>query len=260
MGYVALVVFVLYIVAKIADSLGVFDIEAPEPVGSRLPGAIGLLRRIEAEHPGSEALVVPVLVVRLGVYLSAADGHVDPREIEAIRAFFVRPGTPLWVVEMLENVIEMPPGDQELSMLLEELKRVVDRDDQQVILFALLNIITADGSVDKGEVSFFFAVTQSLGLSFEEAQAILRQVTGGDGTGETPRSEAPTRSARRSDYDVLGLDGMSSIETIRKSYRELARKYHPDRVEHLGPEFKELAERRMSEINGAYERLLAANS
>lgn len=48
-------------------------------------------------------------------------------------------------------------------------------------------------------------------------------------------------------------------EEILAAYRKMARLYHPDRVEGLGPEFKELAERRMKEINAAYRELAGAN-
>lgn len=39
------------------------------------------------------------------------------------------------------------------------------------------------------------------------------------------------------------------------AYRNLVKSYHPDKVGHLAPEFTEVAERRMKEINQAYEIL-----
>lgn len=39
------------------------------------------------------------------------------------------------------------------------------------------------------------------------------------------------------------------------AYRQMAKMYHPDRVANLAPEFIELAEERMKEINAAYEVL-----
>ena len=43
------------------------------------------------------------------------------------------------------------------------------------------------------------------------------------------------------------------METIKKSYRQLSMKYHPDKVSHLGDEFKKVAEEKMKEINAAYD-------
>ncbi len=43
------------------------------------------------------------------------------------------------------------------------------------------------------------------------------------------------------------------METIKKAYRTLSMKYHPDKVGHLGEEFRRVAEEKMKEINVAYE-------
>lgn len=61
-------------------------------------------------------------------------------------------------------------------------------------------------------------------------------------------------------YQILGIDRSASGTEIKQSYRKLASKYHPDKLEHLGDEFKELAERRFKEIQKAYEELTGKGS
>ncbi|HBE89507.1 MAG TPA: hypothetical protein DDW67_10255 [Elusimicrobia bacterium] len=56
-------------------------------------------------------------------------------------------------------------------------------------------------------------------------------------------------------YKVLGVPENASTDEIRQAYLRLANKYHPDKVEHLGEEFRELAHRRFKEIQAAYEAL-----
>jgi DnaJ like chaperone protein len=56
-------------------------------------------------------------------------------------------------------------------------------------------------------------------------------------------------------YSVLGVSRNASPETIRTAYRRLAGQYHPDKVVHLGEEFRELADRRFKEIQAAYDEL-----
>ena len=56
-------------------------------------------------------------------------------------------------------------------------------------------------------------------------------------------------------YHILGVDRSASAAQIKQAYRELARKYHPDKLEHLGDEFKALAETRFKEIQKAYQEL-----
>jgi uncharacterized membrane protein YkvA (DUF1232 family) len=56
-------------------------------------------------------------------------------------------------------------------------------------------------------------------------------------------------------YRILGVERGASPETIKKAFRQMAGKYHPDKVEHLGEEFRVFAEKRFKEIQRAYEEL-----
>ena len=59
-------------------------------------------------------------------------------------------------------------------------------------------------------------------------------------------------------YRTLGLNPGASLDEIKKAYREMAKKYHPDHFS--DPHAKELAEEKMAEINQAYDSLTQANS
>ena len=56
-------------------------------------------------------------------------------------------------------------------------------------------------------------------------------------------------------YRILEIERNASQETIKKAFRRLAGKYHPDKVQHLGEEFRVLAEKRFKEIHKAYDEL-----
>ncbi|HDZ90692.1 MAG: DnaJ domain-containing protein [Deltaproteobacteria bacterium] len=56
-------------------------------------------------------------------------------------------------------------------------------------------------------------------------------------------------------YSVLGIGRDATPGEIKQAYLRLAGKYHPDKVVHLGEEFRELAEIRFKEIQGAYQKL-----
>ncbi len=52
---------------------------------------------------------------------------------------------------------------------------------------------------------------------------------------------------------VLGLKGKLTRADLKKCYRDLVAKYHPDKVQHLGAEFQDMAEQKAKLINEAYE-------
>ncbi|MGE0122763.1 MAG: J domain-containing protein [Vicinamibacterales bacterium] len=56
-------------------------------------------------------------------------------------------------------------------------------------------------------------------------------------------------------YAVLGIRPGATIEQIKAAYRTKIKEYHPDQVERLGPELRELAKRKTQEINRALEML-----
>jgi DnaJ like chaperone protein len=57
---------------------------------------------------------------------------------------------------------------------------------------------------------------------------------------------------------VLGLARGASADDAKRAWRQLSMENHPDRVAHLGDEFRQLAEERMRKINAAYETLKEA--
>ena len=56
-------------------------------------------------------------------------------------------------------------------------------------------------------------------------------------------------------YQILGVDKNADEETIKKAYRKLALKYHPDRYATATDAEKKEAEAKFKEINHAYEVL-----
>jgi preprotein translocase subunit Sec63 len=51
---------------------------------------------------------------------------------------------------------------------------------------------------------------------------------------------------------IFGLNSDKTPEDIKQRYRKLAKQYHPDKVAHLGPKLRKVAEQQMQEINEAY--------
>jgi hypothetical protein len=78
----------------------------------------------------------------------------------------------------------------------------------------------------------------------------------------TPKNEGRTGQPKvfvdeslKSAYEILGVSVGASAEQITTAYRQMAKMYHPDRLASLAPEFMEIAEERMKDINDAYAKL-----
>ena len=69
----------------------------------------------------------------------------------------------------------------------------------------------------------------------------------------SPRAAAD--SDTRDPHAILGVRPGAGPEEIRSAYRKVIQAYHPDKVSHLGREFRDLAQKKFVEIQNAYEEL-----
>jgi len=86
---------------------------------------------------------------------------------------------------------------------------------------------------------------------------VLRdRLGGGRGRRSAPRPEDLTADFSQMDpYALLEVSPNASAEEIKSAYRRAVARYHPDKVTHLGPEFQELAHKKLLAIQHAYESL-----
>ncbi len=75
-------------------------------------------------------------------------------------------------------------------------------------------------------------------------------------TGRAKGSTEEYRTDEDDPYKILGLKRGASVEEIKAAYKKLVAQYHPDKVQHLGPEFQQLAQEKFITIQQAYDRLV----
>lgn len=89
--------------------------------------------------------------------------------------------------------------------------------------------------------------------------------TQGDPRAQSKSQRGPSdggHQAKEKDYGddaphkILGVEQGASKEDIRAAYKKLAAQYHPDKVQHLGKEFQEMAHKKFVAIQKAYDTLM----
>ncbi len=73
------------------------------------------------------------------------------------------------------------------------------------------------------------------------------------GYGKSSYSSTRNTSYSRDPYKVLGITKEATDDEVKKAYRKMAMKYHPDRVAGMSEEMQRNAAEQMKEINRAYE-------
>lgn len=131
------------------------------------------------------------------------------------------------------------------------------RGDQRLIaLEVLAEIGAADGALAaaaEARLARIARILQVPGASLEWVLRRYRSAGARPGAGRAP----PTRPGSPDPYLVLGVAATASDGEIRRAYRRLIAKHHPDKLHSRGasPEMIRVAEERAREINAAYEQL-----
>lgn len=153
----------------------------------------------------------------------------------------VRPAVLAWLGEHA-------PTDQDLldpRVPVAGLSWVGGLADRAVLLEALVQA-AGRGAFNPDEVKRLPPVGRALGFSTRRTEQVVLDLLGVD-------LESLVACA------TLGLAVPAAEPAVKKAFREQARRYHPDRVQHLGREFQTMAQQRMTQLVWARDHLLATD-
>jgi len=190
-----------------------------------------------------------ILLVNILVKIAQADGHFTRAELNAILNFFqynlrYNKDQMYWVKQLVKEARENPT---DLRQLLEEFRTGFAYEPRLILLELIYQIIYTKQPPPEDELRLAREIAGVLQISVYdqrtiEAKYMYRQ-----------RQEAASSGQMEEQYyAVLGLEIGADFVEIKKAYRQLSMQYHPDKVGHLGEEFKKIAEEKMKEINVAY--------
>lgn len=215
------------------------------PIGGILGFALGSLfegaettqrkRGYSTTTTGGFAMSLLVLVAAV----LKADGKVMRSELDFVKRYFLKTFGEDSANEAIRLLRDLIKQNIPVQSVCAQIKQNLDYSSRLQLIHFLYGISKADGRVDENEIRLIVQIAAYLGISNADAESVKSMF-------------ADNIDAA---YKVLGIDKGASVEEMKKAYRKMAMKYHPDRVSHLGEEFKQAAHEKFSKVNEAYEKI-----
>lgn len=168
-----------------------------------------------------------------------ADNKVVKSELEYVKQFFVRQfgeSAASEALVMLKDILKQEIPVRDVCM---QISRNMDYSSRLQLLHLLFNISLADGAVNTLETVAIEKMSGYLGIASSDFVSIRNMFV--------PETD--------SSYKILEIEPSATDEEVRKAYRRMAMKYHPDKVSHLGEEFRKSADEKFKNVNEAYRKI-----
>ena len=217
------------------------------PIGGLLGFVIGSVIDNTTVIRGSQAgYVNPTTPGAFGVSLIVliaavmkADGKVVKDELDYVKRFFITQFGHASAQEALVMLRDLLKQEIPVKDVCDQIARNMDYASRLQLLHILLNISASDKAFHPSEVKLIETISGYLRIKEADFLSIKNMFL--------PATDWA--------YKVLEIDESAGGEEIKKAYRKMAVKYHPDKVSHLGEEYQKNAEEKFKKVNEAYEAL-----
>ena len=192
------------------------------------------------------------LLVNILVKIAQVDGKVTRDEVKTIRHFFqynlhYSQNQLFWIKELIKEALA---SGLSLDSLLQEFRQKFAYEPRLILLELIYQVLYSNEEVSQAELQLAENIGNYLGISPYDQRSIAARYKAGFRAAAQPEEVVEDKY-----YAILGLSPGASFTEIKAAYRKLSMQYHPDKVGHLGEEFKKVAEEKMKEIHNAYEFL-----
>lgn len=187
--------------------------------------------------------------------LAKADGVVTKNEIAAVEHAFVRlrfsPQARAYAIAVFRRAKDDSHSIYEYAA---DFAAAVPSVEVREFLYGLLwDLACADAVISTEEMEILRNVTRSLAIRPQWFNLFAQERIRGSADAPPPREEDSLADA----YRLLGVEPTADDATVRKAYREKAKKYHPDalRAQGLPDEMVSRATEMMAKVNAAWNRI-----
>jgi len=226
---------------------------AAGPIGGILGFAIGSM--IDGINSGSYAyesqsqprfttpqttpndFVVSLLILAAAVMKS--DQKILKSELDYVKKFLLQQFGAEEAERQLLMLRELLKQDYDLYQVGTQIKQYMEYPSRLQLMHFLFGLADADSYIHPAELEIITRIANILGIrntDFESIKAMFVKDT-------------------TSAYRILEITPDANDEELKKAYRRMALKYHPDRVAHLGEDVQKAANAKFQELNAAYEQV-----
>ncbi len=187
-------------------------------------------------RPGDFSMSLLVLTAAM----MKADNSVKRSELNYVKQFFIRQFGPEQARQQLQVLRRILKQNIPVHDVAVQIRNNMDYSSRLQLMHFLFGIAGADNQVVSQEIQMLKTISGAMGVhnhDFESLKAMF--VKEKDGA-----------------YKILEIQPGASLEQVKKAYRTMASKYHPDKVSHLGQDIQKAAKEKFQKINAAYQEIL----
>lgn len=180
-----------------------------------------------------------VSLLILSSALMKADGKVTKSELDYVKAFLIRQFGAEEGQQQLLALREILKQDFSIADVSRQIAQFMGYPARLQLLHYLFGLSGADGHTHPKELIMIQDISNHLGIRQADFSSI----------------KAMFVKDINSAYQILEITPDANEDEIKKAYRKMAVKYHPDKVAHLGEDVKNAATEKFQKVQAAYEEI-----
>jgi DnaJ like chaperone protein len=175
--------------------------------------------------------------------LSAAVMKADQKmlkvELDYIRDFYQRQFGSAEAAQHIGVLKELLKKDIPIREVCEQIRYYMEHSMRLQLMYYLFGIAKSDGHVDKSEMQVIEQIASYLGLTEKDYESL----------------KAMYYKDTDSAYKILEIEQTVGDDEVKKAFRRMAMKYHPDKVRGLGEQHEKAANEKFLKVQEAYEQI-----
>ena len=175
----------------------------------------------------------------LSAAVMKADNRLLKSELDFIRDFYTKQFGSAAAAQHIGVLKELLQKEIPVREVCEQIRYYMEHPMRLQLMYYLFGIAKADGNVDKSEMHIIETIAQYLGLNSKDYESL----------------KAMHYKDTESAYKILEIDTAASDDEVKKAYRKMAMKYHPDKVRGLGEQHEKSANEKFIKVQDAYEQI-----